>query len=131
MRKLVTRLLIVGAMLALPGIAYAQDAGVNGTVTDSTGGVLPGVTVTATNDATGNTFVGVTDGRGAFRIPVRVGSYRLTAELAGFATVARPFDALVGQQITVDVQMVTAGVPGTTISRTKHAPSRWGFRTTF
>jgi hypothetical protein len=37
------RLLGIVAILALPGIAYAQDATRSGTVTDTTGGVLPGV----------------------------------------------------------------------------------------
>ncbi len=45
-------------------------------MTDSTGGVLPGVTVTAVHEATGNTFVGVTDERGVFRIGARIGGYR-------------------------------------------------------
>ena len=45
---------------------------ITGTVTDSTGGVLPGVTVTATHTATGNTFFSVTDERGLFRIPARI-----------------------------------------------------------
>ena len=45
------------ALLALPLLAYAQDATLSGTVKDNTGGVLPGVTVTATNEASGITFV--------------------------------------------------------------------------
>ena len=59
----------------------------SGTVTDSTGAVLPGVTVTAVHEATGNRFVGVTDERGVYRIPARVGAYQITAELQGFTTV--------------------------------------------
>ena len=35
-------------------MAFAQDAVLTGTITDSTGAVLPGVTVTAVNEATGN-----------------------------------------------------------------------------
>ena len=69
----VARLILLSVMLALPAAAFAQEAAITGTVTDSTGAVLPGVTVTATNSATGNTFVGVTDDRGNYRIPVRVG----------------------------------------------------------
>ena len=65
-------------------IGYAQEATLTGTITDSTGGVLPGVTVTAVHEATGNRFVAVTDERGIYRIPARVGAYQLTAELAGF-----------------------------------------------
>ena len=67
------------ALLALPILAYAQDATLSGTVKDNTGGVLPGVTVTATNEASGITFVSVTDERGLYRIPVRAGSYKITA----------------------------------------------------
>ena len=61
----VRRFLIGGVLLlALPVMAFAQEATLTGTVTDSTGAVLPGVTVTAVNDATGNTFDAVTDERG-------------------------------------------------------------------
>jgi hypothetical protein len=50
------------------------------------------VTVTAVHEASGNTFVGVTDDRGMFRLPVRTGLHRLTLELAGFGTVNRSID---------------------------------------
>ena len=43
--SVVRRLMVIGALVALPTIAYAQDAVLTGTVTDSTGAVLPGVTV--------------------------------------------------------------------------------------
>ncbi len=69
------RLLGVIGILALPVFAYAQEATLSGTVTDTTGGVLPGVTVTAVHEATGNSFVAVTDERGVFQIPVRTGAY--------------------------------------------------------
>ena len=71
------RLLLVFAMLLLPTFTFAQEATVTGTVVDQTGGVLPGVTVTAVNAATGNNFLGVTDERGSYRVPVRVGRYRI------------------------------------------------------
>jgi len=104
------RLMLALTLLILPVVAHAQDATVNGTVTDTTGGVLPGVTVTAVNQATGNTFVGVTDDRGAYRIALRVGMYRLTLELQGFAPVARQFEALVGQALTVNAQLMPSTV---------------------
>ena len=107
----VTRLFIATAVLALPMTGYAQEAVVGGTVTDSTGGVLPGVTVVAVHEASGNTFEAVSDERGGFRLPVRVGTYRLTLQLAGFATVVRSgLELLVGQQAVVNVQMVPSGV---------------------
>ena len=81
--------LAIAIFLVLPAASFAQEATVTGTISDSTGGVLPGVTVTAINEESGNTFVAVTDGEGRFRLPVRIGSYRIAAELAGFATVTR------------------------------------------
>ena len=103
------RFLIACALVALPAIGYAQEAVLTGTVTDTTGGVLPGVTVTAVHEATGNTFVGVSDGNGVFRIPARIGTYRLSAELTGFSTVNRTgVTLLVGQVATVDFQMAVS-----------------------
>ena len=74
--KTLVRAMLAGAILALalPLPALAQEATLSGTVTDTTGGVLPGVTITATHEASGNTFTAVTDGAGAFRCPVRIGT---------------------------------------------------------
>ena len=106
--------LLVCAILALPAIGYAQEAVLNGTVTDSTGAVLPGVTVTATNEATGNTFVAVTDSGGRYRIPVRTGVYTIACELSGFGTVTRTgVQVLVGQAVTVNVPMAPSGIAET------------------
>ena len=87
--SVVRRLILLGALLALPALALAQEATLTGTITDSTGGVLPGVTVVAVNEASGNQFESVTDARGVYRIPARVGTYRITAQLTGFSTVNR------------------------------------------
>ncbi len=93
-------------ILALPALTFAQDATLSGTVTDTTGGVLPGVTVTAVNEASGNTFEAVTDARGVFEMPVRTGAYRLTAQLQGFASVTRSgLELLVGQEAVVNLQL--------------------------
>ena len=59
---------MVGVLLILPALASAQEATLSGTVVDSTGGVLPGATITAVHEASGNTFEGVTDERGVYRI---------------------------------------------------------------
>ena len=103
------RVILLCALFALPASAYAQEAAITGTVTDSTGAVLPGVTVTAVLEATGNTFVAVTDARGVYRLAGRVGVYRLKAELAGFKAVTREnLELLVGQVITVNLPMLEA-----------------------
>jgi hypothetical protein len=102
---------LVAVFLTIPWVAFAQDATITGTVTDATGGVLPGVTVTAVNDASGNTYETVTDERGVFRMPARIGTYRITATLAGFADAGRPaVPVAVGQVVTINLQMAPSGV---------------------
>src|SRR5512145_588120 len=104
--RIVGRLAATGFILALPGAGYAQEAVVSGIVRDATAGVLPGVTVTAIHEATGNTFEAVTDDGGAYRIPVRTGAYRVTAALTGFATVTRTgLELLLGQQAVVNFDL--------------------------
>ena len=49
--SVVRRLILVCTILSLPAVGYAQEAVLSGTVTDATGGVLPGVTVTAVLEA--------------------------------------------------------------------------------
>jgi hypothetical protein len=121
MRKLFPYLFVVGLLIGVPAVAHAQEAAVSGTITDSTGGVLPGVTVTAVHEASGNTFVGVTDDRGMFRLPVRTGLHRLTLELAGFGTVNRSIDLLVNQQAVVNLQMAPSTLQET-VTVTGEAP---------
>src|SRR5690348_16955832 len=113
---------IVAASLVLPYQVFAQEATLNGSVRDNTGAVLPGVTVTATHEAAGTTFVGVTDANGQYRIVVRAGVYRVTAELTGFATVARPgIELLVGRTATLNLDMNVSGVEET-VTVTGEAP---------
>ena len=92
-------------VLAWPASSAAQEATLTGVVKDTSGGVLPGVTVTATHRDTGNVFVAVTDEVGAFRMPVRTGGFAVTFELPAFATVSRSADLLVGQAVTLTVEM--------------------------
>src|ERR671912_1951135 len=105
-RRVLQRLSLVVVCLAMPAIASAQEAVIAGTINDTTGGVLPGVTVTASHVATGNTFVAVTNEQGAFRLPARVGVYSITFELPGFATLTRTgVELLAGQTVDLKLQM--------------------------
>ena len=68
--------------------------------------MLPGVVVTAVLEAAGNTFAAVTDDRGGYRIPARVGAYKIAAELQGFTTVVREgLQLLVGETLVVNLQL--------------------------
>jgi hypothetical protein len=114
--------LAIALVVGVPAVSQAQEAVLQGTVTDSTGGVLPGVTVTAVHEATGNTFEAVTQGTGTFRIPVRVGSYRVTAQLQGFQTVTRTnVQLLLGQQLNLGLELAPATLQET-VTVTGEAP---------
>src|SRR4249920_688886 len=83
--------LLLVAVLATTHAAFAQrtSGGISGTITDSTGGVLPGVNVTATCTETNQARNAVSDSQGGFVFPeLPVCLYRVTAELPGFKTVA-------------------------------------------
>jgi hypothetical protein len=112
--------MVVG-VLALPAAGYAQEATVTGTVTDSTSGVLPGVTITALHQASGNTFLAVTDDRGVFRLPVRTGMYQITVDLPGFTSVMQSLDLLLGQTAVLNLQLRPAALQET-VTVTGEAP---------
>ncbi len=87
MRRSIGGFVFLWALLLATSSAFAQNAQVTGTVKDQSGGVMPGVTVTAKNNATGLTRTEVTDAGGAFRLVALLpGSYTITVELQGFNT---------------------------------------------
>ncbi len=72
--------------LASAATVSAQNAQISGSLKDETGAVLPGVTITAKNIATGLTRSSVSQPNGEYRIPaLPPGTYTLTTELQGFA----------------------------------------------
>ena len=82
------------SLLLASSTAFAQvsatTGSINGKVTDASGGVLPGVTVTASSPSMQGVRTDVTDESGQYRFPaVPPGTYKLVAELAGFGTVNR------------------------------------------
>ena len=104
-------ILILLGLLALvsPLSAAAQSdaAAVLGVVSDESGGAVPGVSVTLSNVATGIQSVVVTDGEGAYQfLNVKVGTYRLEAELQGFTTaVVSNIEVTVNARQRVDVAL--------------------------
>ena len=83
-----TRGALVGVFVLLLSAANAwaqATAQINGTVADTSGAVLPGVTVVATQTATGFRREVVTDDQGSYALlNLPIGPYRLEATLAGF-----------------------------------------------
>src|SRR5690349_15843476 len=86
------RVLFVAACLSLtPTLASAQTSAIAGTVKDTSGAVLPGVTVEVSSPALiEKTRSAVSDGNGQFKIDaLRPGVYTVTFTLPGFNTVKR------------------------------------------
>ncbi|MFZ4984713.1 MAG: TonB-dependent receptor domain-containing protein [Blastocatellia bacterium] len=79
--------LIMTVMLAtVPVQAQFETAAVLGTVRDQAGAVLPGARVSLRNTATGIIATTTTDANGDYSFPsVKIGVYRVTAELQGFS----------------------------------------------
>ena len=90
-RLIPAALALVVLMLAAPAAGAGQETAIAGTVTDDTGGVLPGVTVEARDSGGGGApMVAVTDGAGRFSFPaLDPGAYDLTVILPGFVTAVR------------------------------------------
>src|SRR5215510_6345359 len=84
----------------LPAQTQVERASIIGNVTDKTGAVLAGVTVTVTHQETNTAIKVTTSDAGAFTaVNLIPGSYTLSASLSGFATVTyRNFVVQVSQQ---------------------------------
>ena len=123
MRLSVMRTVLTGLLLLAPAAAFAQ-AELAGTVRDTSGAVLPGVTVEAASPALiEGVRTAVTDGAGQFRIiNLRPGQYSVTFTLPGFATVVQEELALSGTAVAqVDATMQVGGIEET-VTVTGEAP---------
>src|ERR1700678_2275665 len=87
MKSFRTALQAAGILFATAAIAWcAVTGGISGVVTDPTGAVIGGATVTATNAAQGLQIKSTTDAQGFYNFPrLAVGSYDIQVELQGFA----------------------------------------------
>jgi len=119
--------LALAALLLLFGAhaAWGQDvtATVTGTVTDQTGAVIVGATVTVKSVERGTVFKDVTNDAGIYRIAqLPVGNYELRVEKDGFQAAKYPTFTLVLNQIArIDVPL-TVGQASQTVEVTGSAP---------
>ena len=93
-------------------LAQTNTAQITGVVHDTTGGVLPGATVTATQPTTGTVVERVTDGDGRFFLPeLRIGAWDVTAVLPGFGAQSRSSVALqIGRTVTLEFVLGLEGL---------------------
>lgn len=119
-------LLVFVSHLTIPVFLSAQalgSSGIEGTVMDSSGAVIPGATVTIRNVATGASRTVTADSGGRYRIVLlQPGDYEVVGEYSGFATVKRLGVRLeVGSTATVDLELPVAAA-AETITVTEAAP---------
>jgi hypothetical protein len=110
LNRVISLCLMLLLIAAVPTSAQDFRGRINGTVTDNTGAVLPGVTVTATSPALIQPQVQVTGADGSYRfIALPPGVYELTFELSGFQNVKREgIRVVINQTLTVDQQLQVA-----------------------
>src|SRR5881409_3315297 len=122
MRVVVKTMGLLAWVALMPAVALAQ-AVIAGTVRDSSGGVLPGVTVEATSPALiEKVRAAATDGTGQYRVEdLRPGTYTVTFTLQGFSTFKREgieltgsFTATVNADLKVGALAETITVTGET-----------------
>src|ERR671932_1869412 len=101
--------LVVGAFLltSIPAAAQSGQGSLDGYVKDEQGGVLPGVTVTATGPEILSPVVAVTDVAGYYRLRnIPPGTVTVTAELPGFSSFRREGILMrAGSNFTIDIEM--------------------------
>ncbi|HEV7765812.1 MAG TPA: TonB-dependent receptor [Thermoanaerobaculia bacterium] len=99
-------------LISVPLAAQDFRGAITGTVTDSSGAVLPGVTVTVTNVDTNLASNTVTDSRGFYQVRyLNSGNYSVEVQLDGFKTVVRKGIAVhVGDSLKLDVALEAGGI---------------------
>src|SRR5947209_7195989 len=98
-------LALISLFLAVP--CFAQTLGtITGEVKDASGGVIPGVTVTATNKATNAVRTTTTNAAGLYDFPaLQPGTYTVKSELEGFKTITRDAELQVQGTVRVNFTM--------------------------
>src|SRR5258705_2197778 len=118
-------LIIACSILGASAAAFAQGgrAEINGTVVDAQKAVLPGATVTATNEDTGLVREAVADATGRFVMPSLLrGTYMIRADISGFQAMVRTGVVVrVGEELTLTLTLPIAGV-AETLTVTAEAP---------
>src|SRR5216684_5073842 len=110
-------------LLCLPLFSQGSFGRILGTVTDQSGGVVSGATVTVVDTDRGVTKTLVTNDAGEYNAPtLQPGKYKVRAEAKGFKTIERTEIVLeVGKEIRVDLSLVPGAVSDT-ITITESVP---------
>ena len=99
-------MLAFSPLMERPASAQADTGLISGTIKDPSGAVVPGATVTVTNNATGATRTAQSGGDGAYVIPgLAPGVYSIAVTSSNFAPFNTQAEVTVGAKVTVDAQI--------------------------
>lgn len=123
--RVVAGWLLCFALALLPG--YSQTGGegaIQGTVADTSGAVIPGATITATNDATGVKTVRASSSAGVFNIaPLQPGTYKLEVSANGFKTLLQDNLVVDALQVRAFNPVLAIGAAEQTVTVTEAPPA--------
>src|SRR5262245_20469940 len=116
-KTFVAALLLCSLLVSLNVFAQSTNATVGGTVQDASGAFIPGVTVIATNTATGIVTTVVSNEAGAYQFAsLQPGTYEFKAELPGFQTATvKTFPLGGAQQARLNFTLQVGAAAGTTV----------------
>jgi Carboxypeptidase regulatory-like domain len=111
-KRAVVGLIVAAFLLPVMLAAQAVTGTIIGVITDSTGSVMPGATITLTNTGNGLIRTVITDANGEYTAPsLPTGKYTVKAELSGFKTVTTPnVDLGVDQRFRVNMRLEIGAV---------------------
>ncbi len=105
--------LVLLTALSLPAFGQASAAGsISGTITDTSGGIIPGAEIVVKNDDTGLEFKAMSADNGTFTIPsVASGTYTVTVTVTGFKhAIVKNVKVLAATPATVNVNMEVGAI---------------------
>jgi hypothetical protein len=117
MRKCVAAAVLFALAVSLSGLSQSNNATVGGTVQDSTGAFIPGVSINATNIGTGIVVTVISNESGAYQFAsLQPGTYEFKAELPGFQTaLVKEFQLGGAQQARLNFTLQVGAAAATSI----------------
>src|SRR5260221_725861 len=112
-------ILVLATMLFTSAAVFGQsDTGsIAGTVKDQNGAIVPGASVTARNQRTGEERTGTTNTDGTFSIPaLKASAYTVTATATGLGATVKDVDVNVGRETNLNIGMKLADLTAATVN---------------
>ena len=106
--------IVVLLLFPIGALAQTDSGKISGTVKDQNGAIVPGATITVTNDRTGEERSATSNTDGLYSVPaLKASTYTVTAEATGLSTKVEKVNLNVGQELAVNLALSVTGVAAT------------------